>query len=382
MSRHPGIHRMRTAYWVDSHLGDYFISPSSPPSELSEQDYRPSTPSDNGSSHSDPPQMILRHVPGPHDAITGRHTSAKSYGRHERPEPSTSRPRRHSTRSALSQPEQIRILPANHPIRQEQHAPPQRSRSTTKHVVDSSYAKASSFREQGGARHPVHTTARPPYNTHQVSHSYSHPSAFPQTHMTPANPRDHRSYSKRSPQIPTPATKYGHYPSGNHRPPDHGYHASRTQQAQAELGPTPILYTQSAPLPYQYRQHGTQNGPRSSVDANDRYRSNRRRTLSSQTRAEDYLDRSAHARQMHKRTYTSDNIPQSLGSHGFPNGVTQPITPPVIPSLHKMSLFQRIKIKLSSGSDSSKRSDRPSKLSRRHSTDGAPSRSGYKGRRG
>lgn len=309
MSRHPTIHhtrptthRTRTAYWVDSHLGDYFVSPSSPPSELSDEDWRPGTPSDNGSSHSDPPQMILRHVPGPDDANVWRYTTANVHGRHGRLqelEASTSRPRRHSTRSALSKPEKIRILPANHPIQQ----PHERARSTIRHT-EASHAHAASVRER---RHPVHTTARPPQSQsmHQVSHSYSHPST---THMIPpANPRD-THHRKRNPgQIPTPATT-----SYAHRPPDHGYNGASRKRRE---GPGPILYTQSAPLPHQYRQHQDIPNGRASIDANDRYRSNRRRTLSSQTRVEEYLDRGAQARQGHKRTYTSDNIPQRLATH-------------------------------------------------------------------
>lgn len=217
--------RERTEHWVRSHspFHSQFYSPESPPSVVSDIDIDDSD-SDNGSSHSLPPKMMLRYGDGRDVPIS--HWHYDNGGSHKG-----------SSHSSSSHPH---LQPSHH------HRPHDRSRSA---------ADAYPLR---GPRHPEYTGYHPPpRNTHHPVPEDLEPEEIQilpsDPHATPYDSRNEKyrprraSEPYRSEPLQSPphknAVEIPPTPLPRHVPIHHSTAAP------------PVTYSHSQPIPRQYEQH-------------------------------------------------------------------------------------------------------------------------------
>ncbi|KAI0754177.1 hypothetical protein C8Q80DRAFT_350737 [Daedaleopsis nitida] len=297
--------RDRCANWVNVHgQGLSFLSPSSPPSMLSDEDapsYGPSV-SDASSSHSLPPRMLLRYEDGRPDVpISQRHDRAHpphSSSRHSQsragshPAPEISGARHAQSLSYASgsryaptarhlidpprSPENIRVLPSRQPDEAQRPASHSRVPVPPVQTIFPQNQPSIHDRAPGPLADPLHTSNRTvftPTSRHRASSSQPIPViASPDnlsspTHSHPA-PGGSRFYEQpgMAPSVGPSGLPY-HYsppaivyaPSGRHgrsnyQPPAIVYSPSSHGHRRA---PAPgIAYSRSDPLP-----HPTQYSP-------------------------------------------------------------------------------------------------------------------------
>lgn len=220
--------RERTEHWVRSHspFHSQFYSPESPPSVASDIDIDDRA-SDNGSSHSLPPKMMLKYGDGRDVPIS--HWHYDNGGSHKGSS---------HTGSSSSHP---------HHQHSHHHRPHDRSRSA---------ADAYPVR---GPRHPEHTgyhhsSAR---NTHRAVPEDLEPEEIQilpsDPHATPYDSRNEKYRPRRAsePYRPEPLQSPPHKnaveipatPLPRHAPSHHGTAAP------------PVTYSHSQPIPRQYEQH-------------------------------------------------------------------------------------------------------------------------------
>lgn len=220
--------RERTEHWVRSHspFHSQFYSPESPPSVVSDIDIDESS-SDNGSSHSLPPKMMLKYGDGRDVPIS--HWHYDNGGSHKG-----------SSHSSSSHPHP-------HPQHSHHHRPHDRSRSA---------ADAYPVR---GPRHPEHTGYR--YSSARNAHRADPEDLEPEEiqilpsdpHATPYDSRNEKYRPRRAsePYRPEPLQSPPHKnaveipatPLPRHVPSHHGSAAP------------PVTYSHSQPIPRQYEQH-------------------------------------------------------------------------------------------------------------------------------
>ncbi|KAG2031609.1 hypothetical protein BDR03DRAFT_972172 [Suillus americanus] len=219
--------RARTEHWVRSHspLHSQFYSPESPPSVVSDIDIDDCS-SDNGSSHSLPPKMMLRYGDGRDIPIS--HWHYDNGGSHKG-----------SSHSSSSHP---------HLQHSHQHRPHDRSRS----AADAYPVRGPRHSEYTGYHH---SSTR---NAHRVVPSEDlEPEEIQilpsDPHATPYDSRNEKYRPRRAsePYRPEPLQSPPHKnaveilatPLPRHVPSNHGTAAP------------PVTYSHSQPMPQQYEQH-------------------------------------------------------------------------------------------------------------------------------
>ncbi|KAG1863635.1 hypothetical protein DFJ58DRAFT_774230 [Suillus subalutaceus] len=218
--------RERTEHWVRSHspLHSQFYSPESPPSVVSDIDFDDCS-SDNGSSHSLPPKMMLRYGDGRDVPIS--HWHYDNGGSHKG-----------SSHSSSSHP---------HLQHSHQHRPHDRSRS----AADACPARGPRHSEYAGYHH---SSTR---NAHRVVPEDLEPEEIQilpsDPHATPYDSRNEKYRPRRAsePYRPEPLQSPPHKnaveipatPLPRHAPSNHGTAAP------------PVTYSHSQPIPQQYEQH-------------------------------------------------------------------------------------------------------------------------------
>lgn len=258
--------RERTAYWVQRHFDhdpeEELLSPSIPPSELDDSDapsYGPSD-SDDESTHSSPPRMILHWSDGRPDMPISPADARHSYGRTQ-PGPRSRRdvpngmpplapstihaPPHHTARnpSGLSIPPQYRYEQTLSYVTAPGQEPPLREHNSPSPPPSPEHIVVLPSPQEEDAQAPINIASAPSHVTHHESHLPSRTPTLQPGHPTRAHPEFESSsdayndedYPGHNDVSPTP--RHASVPS----------HASRN----ATRSP-PIAHSHSQPLPGSY----------------------------------------------------------------------------------------------------------------------------------
>lgn len=215
--------RDRTTRWVHTHApydGDFY-SPSVPPAHLEDRLVPSRPPSEAGSSHSQPPKMVLRYNDGRADSLI--HHPVAEFGL------SSTRSSRHGHSHSRHDPGRGRpVIPQNDQVPEEIRILPSSMRHS--HVRSKSLPRKTDY--DRGIHDPM------PQSRHQRVVS---PTQHKVTFAPPAQPSQPWHRPKQSSNSMYPQGKRPRYPS------QQMYHPH-------QIGPNGVIYSHSAPPAGQYPQ--------------------------------------------------------------------------------------------------------------------------------